>query len=327
MICTDIAMHPNPSQLSAVGTSAVAMLIGSHAHLVLEENRVSFVKHAWDFYRPIGWHNNDTVIDLDQDTDQYEEALRFCTEQYVAKCGGVNLLSVYDFVAFHCNAPYHAKRSLRLMSNMMFGRDLSRHEHDELFERHVEAGTAISAQKRNNIYMSFVHMLAFACAQKKEDMIGKRVLCFSYGSGCAASLFAFRVREVALHPADILARLKQRTHTPVHEAIQIIQSFEDTYGNFGFEPSTSIAKRQDKAFYLSSVSPQGVRKYLVHHRNKALRVTKHSNSLVTTIEFLQEVIDEEFIQEMLSALDVGRVHVMTSACEKLQYWWIIWRYY
>ncbi len=91
----------------------------------------------------------------------------------------------------------------------------------------------------------------------------------------------------------------------------------DTYDNVGFQPSTSIAKRQDKAFYLSSVSPQGVRKYLVHHRNKALRITKRSNSLVTIIEFLLEVSDEEFVQEMFSALEVGRVHVMTSACEKL----------
>jgi hydroxymethylglutaryl-CoA synthase len=146
VVCTDVAVHPDPAHLSTVGASAVAMLIGPCAALVLEDQRVTFIKHTWDFYRPIGWHNNDVLVDMDAATAQYEEALSWCQEQFSLKLGVTNLLSIFDFVAFHCNAPYHAKRSLRSMSDRMFEQKLTKQEQDALFERHVQAGTSISAQ-------------------------------------------------------------------------------------------------------------------------------------------------------------------------------------
>jgi hydroxymethylglutaryl-CoA synthase len=64
VICSDTAVHPDPSHLSAIGASAVAILVGSHAPIVLEPKRATFIKHSWDFYRPIGWQNNDALIDI-----------------------------------------------------------------------------------------------------------------------------------------------------------------------------------------------------------------------------------------------------------------------
>jgi hydroxymethylglutaryl-CoA synthase len=146
VVCTDTAVHPDPVHLSGIGASAVAMLIGPRAPMILEDQRVTYIKHTWDFYRPIGWHNNDALIDWDTATAQYEEALSWCQEQFSRKLGVTNLLSIFDFVAFHCNAPYHAKRSLRSMSDRMFEQKLTKQEQDALFERHVQAGTSISAQ-------------------------------------------------------------------------------------------------------------------------------------------------------------------------------------
>ena len=146
VICSDTAVHPDPAHLSGVGASAVAMLVGPRAPFVVEPQRSSFMKHTYDFYRPVGWHNNDAIVDIDIATAQYEEALASCQEGFSEELGTPDLLSVYDHVAFHCNAPYHAKRNMRLMADTMYGRKLSRDEQDELYQRHVEAGTAISAQ-------------------------------------------------------------------------------------------------------------------------------------------------------------------------------------
>ena len=146
VICTDAAVHSDPDHLQQIGASSLALLIGPRAPLVLEQQRVSFMKHAWDFYRPIGWHNNDVVVNMELATEQYEEALLWCQEEFARSLGASDLLSLYSFVAFHCNAPYHAKRSLRLLCNSMYGRELSREEHNTLYKRHVEAGTSISAQ-------------------------------------------------------------------------------------------------------------------------------------------------------------------------------------
>ena len=77
----------------------MAMLVGPHAPFVLEPERASFIKHAYDFYRPIGWHNNDALIDWDEATDQYEEALRSCQAQFSAMVGSADLMSMFDYVS------------------------------------------------------------------------------------------------------------------------------------------------------------------------------------------------------------------------------------
>ena len=67
--------------------------------------------------------------------------------------GSTDLLSVYDYVAFHCNAPYHSKRNLQTMCDWMYGAKLDKADHQALYEKHVEPGTAISAQ---NVSVGFV---------------------------------------------------------------------------------------------------------------------------------------------------------------------------
>ena len=81
-----------------------------------------------DFYRPIGWHNNDALIDMETATGQYEEALLWCQREYSLRLGESELLDEFRWVLFHNNAPYHSKRNLRLMCDAMHGK-LSREQH------------------------------------------------------------------------------------------------------------------------------------------------------------------------------------------------------
>ena len=130
-----------------------------------------------------------------------------------------------------------------------------------------------------------------------EEVVGKRMLCFSYGSGCAASMFGLRIKGVPLYPADIIDRLQTREPKTVNEALKLVAAFEDTYGKFGFEPS-HVKDRQDGAYYLQHVSAAGVRTYTCHRRSLALRIEKSADMPVTWIEFQQEVINEEFLTEL-----------------------------
>ena len=54
------------------------MLVALHACLILLGTRATFMKHSWDFYRPVGWHTNDAIVALDVATSQYEEAMMWC---------------------------------------------------------------------------------------------------------------------------------------------------------------------------------------------------------------------------------------------------------
>eukprot|EP00961_Rhodomonas_salina_P200911 2710519-Rhodomonas_salina.1 len=312
VVCTDVAVHPDPDHLQSIGASAMAILVGPDAQFVVESQKVTFMKHAFDFYRPIGWPNNDALIDWDDATVQYEEALRWCQDQFSQKIGTNDLLAVFDYVAFHCNAPYHARRSFRVMCDRMYERKLSQAEHQALFHKHVEAGTMISAENGTTYTCPLYACLLSLAINVNEGLVGKRLLCFSYGSGCAASLFGLHVRGVPLHPDGAIRELRSRTPKAVSQAQQLVQAFEDTYGRFNFEPSCT-ANRQEGVFYLERVDAKGIRTYAMHQRPEVVRVDKPPDSKVTWIELLSEELDKQVVREIREALEPDRIHVITGA--------------
>ena len=315
VVCSDIAVHPDRAHLSGIGASAIAMLVGPHAPFIVDPKRATFIKHTWDFYRPIGWHNNDAIIDLDIATEQYEEALAACQENFSSQVGTADILSLYNYFAFHCNAPYHAKRSFRLICNTIYGEELSKKLHNDLYERHVQAGTSISAQNATtHTCPLYACLLSLVLSVQKEDLIGKRILCFSYGSGCAASMYGIRVQGLPLHPDDLLLRLQSRDPITVEKALSLIDAFENTYGRFGFEP-TYKSHRQDGAYYLEYVDKNGVRRYKRHEKINSVSIEKEKDSIITRFKLMQETIDDNMVRGIIDNLEPGRIHVFTSACE------------
>ena len=71
--------------------------------------------------------------------------------------------------------------------------------------------------------------------------------------------------------------------------------------------------RQDGAFYLESVDALGVRQYAQHVGG--LFVDRDPDSIVTRIELLQDTLDDKVIQCIIDALEPGRIHIFSSACE------------
>ena len=78
VVCSDPAVHPDPATISAIGASSISLVVASQASLLLQRERTTFIKHSWDFYRPVGWHTNDAFIDVNMATGQYEEAMMWC---------------------------------------------------------------------------------------------------------------------------------------------------------------------------------------------------------------------------------------------------------
>ncbi len=147
-----------------------------------------------------------------------------------------------------------------------------------------------------------------------QSLIDKNVLCFSYGSGCAASMFGIRVTGIPLYPSSILDRLRSRSPKSIGETLELVQAFDEVYGKFGFEPRNKEG-RQIGAYYLKSVDERGQRCYEKHEKAKAIRVEKGKNSCVTWIEFLQETLDSNMLGELFKAVEPSRIHVFSSACK------------
>ena len=104
----------------------------------------------------------------------------------------------------------------------------------------------------------------------------------------------------------------------VDEALRHVQLYEDTYGRFDFtdaQRSDAAADRQDGCFYLDRVDAMGVRSYIRHETTKSVRIIKEPDRFVTRIELLQETMNDNILPEILAAVEPGRIHVFTSACE------------
>ena len=137
-------------------------------------------------------------------------------------------------------------------------------------------------------------------------------MCFSYGSGGAASMFAFESDGLPVHPSDALERLARRKPKTIPDALALITAFESTHGRFGFEPSWS-SDRQDGAFYLGGVTAVGVREYARHEsRGASLRVRR--DDAATHIEMMRPLLDESFLADFMRALDANRLHIFVP-CE------------
>ena len=84
----------------------------------------------------------------------------------------------------------------------------------------------------------YASLLSFASALRDETG-NKRILCLSYGSGCAASLYGMDLAEIPVHASKVLAELASRPCVAIEDALAHVNAFEMTHGRFGFVPSGS----------------------------------------------------------------------------------------
>ncbi|KAH8061319.1 hypothetical protein JL720_13428 [Aureococcus anophagefferens] len=182
VVCADPAVHPDPARLSEVGAAGCAVLASARAALPLEAPRATFVKHAWDFYRPVGWRTNDAIFHVAAATAQYDEALLWCARS-------LRLGDAPERFAFHNNAPYHAKRNLRVLRDDVAGWTLPRADHDAAFLERAAAGLGVAAENGTTYTCPlYASLLSFALSGET----GGRLRCMAYGG----------LRRDALLPRD-----------------------------------------------------------------------------------------------------------------------------
>ena len=263
-----------------------------------------------DFYRPIGWHNNDALIDLQVATAQYEEALLWCQEQYSATSGTADLLQEFSHVLFHNNAPYHSKRNLRLMCESMYGK-LTREQHEELYERYVAQGVGISEQNATTYTCPVYASLLSFIVVLGEELIGKLLLCFSYGSGCAASMYGIHVQQLPKYPKTVFEELSSREVKSVHETLHLVQAYEDAYRSFPFQ-SAHTEHRLPESYYLEQVGGLGVRRYTKPDSESAVGKQELGVGVVQ-IELLQQTLDSRLLADVVANLHPAACHVLVQA--------------
>jgi hydroxymethylglutaryl-CoA synthase len=283
VICSDIARYGlrtagEPTQ----GGAAVAMLVSDRPELLAIDHGTSgaFSTDVHDFWRPIG--RREALVDGHYSIECYLEAVagayRAWRERAVAhgfvraaadaaSSPGSEQLARIVYHAPFCKMARKAHAHLRkceleeITKSPLDAAALAREEAEGAasFERQV-ASSLLLASRIGNTYTGSVYLgLASLLHAEGNEVAGKRIGLFSYGSGCSSELFSGIVGPRA---AQIVAAarldelLAQRTRIDVAEYERIMSlpregsvAAAPVPGTFGF---TGV--RDDRRTYASSTA-------------------------------------------------------------------------
>ena len=136
------------------------------------------------------------------------------------------------------------------------------------YESMVRPGTLLPQQVGNmytaSLYAGLASLLYTAAAQ----LAGKRVLCFSYGSGLAASAFSITVPQTAgdtlaalRESLDLETRLAERVEKSCEEFTRCMEHRESLHSLDSFTAQDSIDSLRQQAWYLTEKDASSRRQY------------------------------------------------------------------
>jgi len=224
IICSDIARYGvgtpgEPTQ----GAGAVALLVSDKPKLLAFEPGKAgvYANDVMDFWRPL--YSKDAVVDGHYSVQCYLDALEGAYKAYQESAGDAGGEGSYSdrFAALVYHVPYgkmsrKAHRHVRTLDGDK--------EPDASFDRLVGPSLVLPSQV-GNIYTGSMYLaLASLLSSSKEDLTGKRVGLFSYGSGSCAEFFSAVVvpeaqaRVKALGMETLLEK-RRALSIPEYEAI------------------------------------------------------------------------------------------------------------
>ncbi|XP_053689435.1 uncharacterized protein LOC128738381 [Sabethes cyaneus] len=231
VVCADIAVYAQGSARPTGGAGAVAMLIGPNAPLVVERGlRATFMKHAYDFYKP-DLSSEYPVVDGKLSIQCYLSALDNCYQLYRKQFAQINPsakeinLDSFDAFIFHtpyCKLVQKSLARLGLNDFILTPTEQRANNYpgfeqfenvkleETYFDREVEkafmtyftpvfnAKTKRSLHLANqvgNMYTPSVYggLVSLLINSDVSELAGKKVGVFSYGSGLASTMYSIAV--------------------------------------------------------------------------------------------------------------------------------------
>lgn len=302
-VCADIAVYASGPARPTGGAGAVAMLIGPKASLVLDRGtRASQFSHEYDFYKP-NLASEFPVVDGPLSIKCYLQALDRCYGLYkskVLKQSGKKVdLNSFDAMLFH--SPY-CKLVQKSLARLAFNDFKANPDiypdnlktsfanvslEDSYFNKEVEKAfmefsigtfekktqpSLMVATNVGNMYTPSLYggLVSFICSHEStQNLVGKHVALFSYGSGLASTFYSIKVKDNSgledLHQHllhDVLTRLKSRRKIEPEEFAKTMKLREDTHHLAPYNPVGSITELFPATWYLDSVDEKHRRKYL-----------------------------------------------------------------
>ena len=281
VVATDIAVYEEMAARPTGGCGAVAMVIGPDAPIVIEPGVIaSYFAHGYDFFKP-NPANPHPVVDGPLSLLLYYECLDGCYFPFKEKAGAD--IDGFDYVCFHTPFLNLIKKCTGRLAylkgkkgdeaeiaetrqNAKFMSELSA-ANRPLYEAKVVPSTTLSSMCGNG-YTASLYMAIASLIDSVESLSGKRVLCFSYGSGAASTMFSIKVvgDVSAMRSAlNLKERLAARNKRTVEDYEQEIEREKVRYVSAPYEPVSSLDLLWENEWYLDSIDAKWHRIYKQRH--------------------------------------------------------------
>ncbi|KAG8835571.1 hypothetical protein FRC17_002491 [Serendipita sp. 399] len=135
------------------------------------------------------------------------------------------------------------------------------------YAKHVEPSMQC-AQRCGNMYTASLYggLASLLSTVAPETLQGKRIAMFAFGSGCASSYWAIKVKGDTTEireKMDLLARLDAMKVVPCEEFVGALKIREQNHNSAPYAPTGSIDDLWPGSYYLESIDDKFRRKYAI----------------------------------------------------------------
>lgn len=299
VVCGDIAVYEKGPARPTGGAGVVAMLIGPNAPIVVERGaRATYVENAYDFYKPQGTSEYPTV---DGPLSQvcYLRALDSCYDNFRTRFqkthGQEFSLAMADYALFHCPFGKMVRKSFSRVAYLDYIRNPELYSEDKvprdkilaltqeqswhdresqkIFDQVSKAEFAqkvqpslLMPQNVGNTYTAslYTSLLSLIANKSDEELLNKRLMMFSYGSGLVSSLWTMRVQGSVEHirkNSDVINRLNSRSVATPEEYTAAMDIRREAFGKNNYTPVASTDNISPGNYYLKHIDDMWRRSY------------------------------------------------------------------
>mmetsp|Transcript_59321 Transcript_59321/g.150239 ORF Transcript_59321/g.150239 Transcript_59321/m.150239 type:complete len:997 (+) Transcript_59321:183-3173(+) len=195
-IATDIS-EAHSAAFFTVGAACTGTLYFPEAPVAHHSHRASAILHRLDFFKPVGWKSMAPIVDGKYSIDAYMTCIELCYGTLRKKLNGRQVFSVTDYNVFHTGGGFHVvKKAFERMCRA----DDPGSSYDEkqrlVQERLIPSVHLLKIIGPCHTVSSFLNMSSVIMSQWEKGL-GKVLLVFTYGSGCAASMYQVRFDDLA----------------------------------------------------------------------------------------------------------------------------------
>lgn len=267
VISSDIARYEAPSTAEITqGAGAAAMLVETDPKLIqLDMESVGFASNdVDDFFRPLG--STIAKVKGGYSMQCYFEALETAFQDHCARLGRAPADVLSDTDLFVLHVPFKTMALSAIKRMLVHHLHLSDEEVTKfLVDRDFEASIAPAADIGNTYTASTFVSLAFLLKSRFDrlgsEIVGKRILLASYGSGNTMVVLGGRVAEAAPSVIEGWNLGQVWDDASNHAMDDYLRWLDSPIAPASYNEAIASATIPAEAFYLAGIREDGYREY------------------------------------------------------------------